>query len=300
MGDNDRAVCIDVDPFPSKPEAQTMIQTRAMLARLSISQWTARKYDKSVSSEVEKAHAAHDAGRFNKLLVDKKLLDPIAKLGGEVRTYHYSVTLPWTDAGDRLLPSILFMEYTTKIRKYRDEFNRLVGDLIAKYPTEVQAARNRLGTMYVASDYPDVSELRSRFAVDIEFVPVPDAKDFRVDVSNEAAEEIKESITKSVNARQAQAVRDCYRRVHEVVSKIYERLSDEKAVFKDSLIKNASDLMSVLPGLNITDDPELTALHTEITAMLQVTPKQLRENSQARRATADAADAVLAKLSWTS
>ena len=39
-----------------------MIQSRAMLANLSISQWTARKYDKSVSSEVEKAHAAHDAG----------------------------------------------------------------------------------------------------------------------------------------------------------------------------------------------------------------------------------------------
>src|SRR5438094_45147 len=36
----------------------------AMLAALNISQWTARKYDKNVSKEVEAKHQATDAGRF--------------------------------------------------------------------------------------------------------------------------------------------------------------------------------------------------------------------------------------------
>ena len=113
-----------------------MIQNRAMLARLCISQWTARKHDKSVSIEVEKAHAAHDAGRYNKLLVNKTLLDPISKLAGAVRTYHYSQTLPWNDGGDRLLPSSLFMGYTAEIRKYKSEYQALVRSLVAAYPTE--------------------------------------------------------------------------------------------------------------------------------------------------------------------
>ena len=272
-----------------------MLQSKAMLARLTISQWSARKHDKTVSAEVERAHAAHDAGRFNKLLVSKALLDPVSKLAGNIRAYHYSQTLPWNDGGDRLLPSILFADYTAEIRRFKGEFQALVRTLVAAYPAEVQAARNRLGTMYNAADYPDAYELHTRFNIDIEFVPVPDAKDFRVDVSEEAADEIRTQITTSVNARQAEAVKDCYRRVRDVVSKLYERLSVENAVFKDSLINNARDLMAVLPGLNITQDPELFTLHNEINALL-VDPQMLRNNPAARKATADAADAILAKL----
>jgi len=276
-----------------------MIQSRAMLATLSISQWTARKYDKAVSSEVEKAHAAHDAGRFNKLLVNKALLEPIVKLTGEIRSYHYHTTLPWTDKGDRLLPSILFMDYTVAMRKFRDAFGVLIDTLVQQYPAEVQAARNRLGTMYQPSDYPDVSEIRRRFSIDVEFTPVPNAKDFRVDVGEAAAEEIRESITKAVNDRQNSAMRDCYRRVKDVVSKISERLSDDKAKFHDSLIENATELLAVLPGLNITDDPELTALHNEISRSLIVNPRALRLDPKLRKDTADAADAILARLAWT-
>lgn len=275
-----------------------MIQQKAMLARLSISMWTARKYDKSVSTEVEKAHAAHDAGRFNKLLVNKALLDPLAKLAGAVRTYHYTTTLPWNDGGDRLLPSILFAGYTDQLRGFRQEFNTKVGDLVKAYPTEVQAARNRLGTMYEPTDYPDVSDLYRRFSIDVEFIPVPDAKDFRVDVANEAADEIRAQITETVNTRQAEAMKDCYRRVREVVSKIHERLSVEDAMFRDSLISNARDLMSVLPGLNIMDDPVLISLHAEIDDLLQISPSTLRHSPTKRKATADAADAILAKLPW--
>lgn len=275
-----------------------MLQSKAMLARLSISQWTARKHDGAVSKEVEKAHAAHDAGRYNKLLVSKTLLDPIAKLAGVVRQYHYATTLPWNDGGDRLLPSTLFAGYTDQVRKYRQQFQALVTDLVKAYPTEVQAARNRLGTMYNPADYPDPSDLYRKFDISIEFVPIPSAKDFRVDMADEAAEEIRSQITKAVNDRQNEAVRDCYRRVHDVVSKIQERLSNKDAMFRDSLIENARDLMAVLPGLNITEDPVLTELHSEIDALLQVRPDTLRRSPTKRQEVADAADAILAKLPW--
>ena len=175
-----------------------MIQERAMLARLSISQWTGKAFDKKVSTEVERAHGAHDAGRFNKALVNKALLEPISKLAGEVRKHHYSVTLPWSDSGERLLPAKLFMDYGAQMRGYRTQMDALVSNLVAAYPAEVQAARNRLGTMYDPADYPDPSDIRDAFGLTFEFTPVPDAKDFRVDVSNEAAEEIRTSINQAV------------------------------------------------------------------------------------------------------
>lgn len=269
-----------------------------MLAQVSISQWTGRRYDKTVSQEVEKAHAARDAGRFNKMLVDKALLDPIAKLAGEIRQYHYDKTLPWSNDGARLLPSKLFMDYSTWLRNHRDKFNTLVRDLVSKYPDEVQAARQRLGTMYNPEDYPAPSEIGRKFAIEVEFVPVPDARDFRVEVTNEVAEEIRESITKAVEARQTQAIKDCYRRAYDVVSKIHERLSDPKAIFKDSLIENARDLADVLPSLNILDDPRLTVLQADIERLTKHAPRTLRNASWTRAEVAGIAGEILANTTW--
>lgn len=275
-----------------------MIQEKAMLATLSISQWTARKHDKKISTEVEKTHAAHDAGRFNKLLVNKSILDDARRCGDALREYHYRTTLPWADNGARLLPSKLFMDYTINVRKFREKFNAAVDELVAKYPAEVQAARTRLGTMYRPEDYPAASDIRGRFGVTVGFEPISTAADFRVDVSTEAVEEIKASISESLNSRQAAAMKDCYDRIREVVSKLSERLSDDKAIFKDSLIGNVVDLMAVLPGLNFTNDPVIDTLHQEITDMLLVPPQVLRTDLTRRKETADAADAILAKLPW--
>lgn len=272
-----------------------MIQSRAMLAQLSISQWTARKQDKSITSEIEKIHAAHDAGKFNKLLVNKNLLDPISKIAAKVREYHYSVTLPWSDAG-ALLPSPLFNDYTIKMRGFKNDFKKAVDTMIGQYPAEVQSARVRLGTMYNPGDYPEAWELNDRFSINVEFLPVPDAQDFRVDVSNDAQDELRASVKASVAERQADAVKATYARIHDVVSKIAARLSVDDAIFKDSLINNAKDLCLVLKALNITDDPGITTVHAEIFDHLLVHPDALRRDPALRRQTADKAAEILKTL----
>lgn len=273
-----------------------MIQSRAMLATLSISAWTARKQDKKVSAEVEKAHSAHDAGRYNKLLVNKTLLDPINKLISKIREYHYSMTLPWADSGARLLPSKLFMDYTTAFRGFKDEFSKHVKELQIAYPAEVQAARNRLGTMYEPEDYPQAWELDGRFGINLEFTPVPDAHDFRVDVSLEAQDELRASVTQAVADRQAAAVKATYTRVREVVSKIAERLSIPDAIFKDTLITHARDLSAVLEALNITNDKTLTDVQRAIERDLVVSMSMLRTNPPFRQSVARKANEILALL----
>ena len=273
-----------------------MIQSRAMLATLSISQWTARKQDKKVSREVESSHGAHDAGKYNKLLVNKSLLEPLSKLAGQVREYHYFNTLAWADSGARLLPSQLFMDYVGKIRGFKEQFGKLVKQLQADYPSEVATARSRLGTMYDPADYPAAWELSDRFGITVEFMPVPDGKDFRVDVADEMQDELRTSVTQAVAARQADAVKATYTRVQEVVSKIQARLSVHDAVFKDSLIENARDLCIVLSALNITDDPKIVEVQEAIERHLLVDPESLRRDSVYRRRVADKAQGILAML----
>ena len=272
------------------------IQERAMLAQLSISMWTARKQDRKVSAEVETAHGAHNAGRYNKDLVNKALLDPIKVLAGEVRAYHYKMTLPWSDAGPRLLPAKLFADYTTQLRALRSKFDALVTAMLTAYPAEVQAARTRLGTMYEPSDYPQVEDLKKSFGLTLEFNPMPSASDFRVDVGIETANEIRESITANVHSRQKYAIESTLARVKDVVSKIHERLSDPKALFRDTLIENAEDLCGVLDGLNITNDPLITQLERDIRAHLLKPPTLLRSSMSTRAAVAQKAQEILASL----
>lgn len=275
-----------------------MIQDKSMLVELTISKWTATKHDKTVSAEVEQAHAAKDAGRYNKRLIDKAHLATIDTLAGQIRKYHYSRTLPWSDKGQRLLPSKLFMEYRQDIAAFKVQFDNAKQDFLKLYPQLVQDARQRLGTMYQPGDYPDVNELQDAFGIDLLITPVPDAGDFRVEVDQETQDEIRQQITDAVNARQAKAVKDCYARAREVLERIAEQCSKQNGRIHDSLMENAEDLVSVLTGLNITDDPNIAQMEKDIKALI-VPPDRIRNSPTTRKSLADGAADILAKLPWS-
>lgn len=275
--------------------ATDALHNSAMLAALNISQWTARKYDKGVSKEVEAQHQAKDAGRFNKMLIAKESLESISKIASAARTYHYKMTLPWGDNGERLLPATLFQGYADAIRGYRQEFDARVRAFVQAYPQLKLDAIKRLGTMYNPLDYPDVNAIHARFALAVEFTPVPTAGDFRVNLNAEYVDEIKRELTVRLEGRQRQAMKDCYTRVREVVGHIHERLEDKDKTFRDTLISNAEELLAILPALNITGDTELTRLSEEVKTLL-VAPERLRADEGLRSETAKRAEAILAKF----
>ena len=75
------------------------------------------------------------------------------------------------------------------------------------------------------------------------------------------------------------------------------RLSDKKAVFRDTLVGNISELCDLLPSLNVTGDEELTKMCDEVRDKLTgFTPKELRKDTTAREDTARAAAAIMDKM----
>ncbi|WP_025915488.1 hypothetical protein [Herminiimonas sp. CN] len=274
-----------------------MLQNRAMIANLNIRQWTARKHDRAVSLEVDATHSAQDGGRYNKLLIDKSALDPLAKHAGRIRDYHYTMTLPWGDNGDRLLPAKAYMDYTAAMRQFKSDNEALTKIFVVDYPQLVSAARQRLGTMYDAQDYPPADDIQSRFGLNVSFLPVPDAKDFRVDVGNEALEEIKASIDATVAERQAGAVRECWQRLFDVVSKLETTMLKDKPVFRDSIVENVTELALMLPKLNITNNKELNDVCIRVMRDLHEPPGCLRRSYQARARVAQEAASILSTIS---
>lgn len=267
-----------------------------MLVTLTVSQWTARKHDKTVSNEVDKAHAAKDAGRYNKLLISKEALEPMEKITSAARAYLYKMTHAWGDNGERLLPAALFFDFSETMQKYRNEFDARVRDFVKAYPQLVQDARIRLGTLYDPNDYP--ADIRSKFSFPpVAVSPVPSANDFRVNLNAEYVDSIKAELTERMESRQKDSLRQCWARVREVVSKMTERLGNEKSPLYDSLITNARELIALLPALNLTNDLELNAIAAELQSILMPIDR-LRQDKTLRADTAAKADAILAKLPW--
>ena len=272
------------------------VQNQAMLMNLSVSKWTARRFDKKATEAVHVQHNAKDAGRYNKLLIDADALKPINQAEAKLRDIHYRLTLPWGDNGDRLLPSKLYFEYTKQMRDARQAFEQAVQSFLPTYPQLKADASKRLGALYDPNDYPCTNAIAAKFSVRIEPAPVPDANDFRVDVGREDQELIRKDITAAVVARQAEAIKDCYARVKELCERYSRTLRAKDPRIFDSMVSNAAELAVLLPALNIADDPNLTSIAADLKKLAETTPVQLRTSQWRRGEAADLAEATLRKV----
>lgn len=274
------------------------IAEKAMLVTLSISQWTARKFDKKATEEVETAFkTGNKAGRFNKLLIAKDAIKTIEQKAAAARDYHYTVTLPWNDNGARILPSALYFDYTNKMREFQNAFNDAVAKLLTNYPALVTEAQNFLGDLYNAMDYPTEERLAKKYGFSVDVFPIPCADDFRVSLQNEEVNSIKQQIEERTAALIENTKQDIYTRLISVVEKAVEKLSTPDAIFRDSLIENIVDLTDLIPALNITGDKKLARITKAIeNTLCQIDPQEVRDNKEARKEAAEEAKELLETL----
>lgn len=277
-----------------------MIQDKSMLVELNISVWTGKKMDKKVSEEVDASkNTKTKAGNYTKhLLAGTDKLDQVSKMVAGIRNWHYTQTLPWSDAGARLLPMGNFFDYKNSLNYYESEFNAAVEDFLDEYPNLVSAAAFQLGDLFDRNEYPDVEELRSKFKFRYVFLPVADVSDFRVKVGEESADELKEQYQKFFTDKLNGAMQDLWGQLHETLTRISSRLDYEpdetKKLFRDSMFTNAMDLCQMLTKMNVTADPKLEQARKELErALAGVDVKDVRDSDEVRKSVKRKVDDIL-------
>ena len=274
-----------------------MIQNSAMLVDLNISVWTGRKMDKTVSDEIDASkNTKARAGNYHKkLLAGTARLDELQKLVATIRVWHYEQTLPWSDGGSRLLPMKNFFDYKATLGDYERQYDDAVKDFLQEYDTLVTAAAFQLGDLFNKEDYPDAAKLMSKFRMRYVFLPVPDAGDFRIDVNEASKTELQAQYEKFYNDKLNDAMQDAWERLHDCLKKMSDKLAgDEKQIFRDSLVNNATDMCELLTKLNVTNDPKLeSARKTLESALIGVTATDLRKDDALRLDTKAKVDAIL-------
>ena len=275
------------------------LNDRALLVQLSISQWTARKYDKTATRQVADANnTTMSAGRYNKsLLPMNDLLDHVHKKATHIRTKFYANTLPWGIEGTQMLPTANYLSFMTEFRKEKGEWTTLVDNFVDNYDQLCLDARRILGNLYNSADYPSVSEIRQKFHMDMAVFPVP-STDFRVSIASDELSRIQQDVERRVADAQKTAMQDVWQRLYDRVKHMAEKLADPKAIFRDSMIENAREICMLLPRLNFADDPNLESLRQEVEmGIANHHPDALRNDPDLRRDTAAEAKAIMDKMS---
>ena len=274
------------------------LNDRALLVQLSVSQWTARKYDKKATQRVaDSFHNFVDAGRYNKALLPMNdLLDHVHKKTTHIRQKFYDNTLPWGIEGTNMLPTANYLSFMSDFRKEKGEWTMLVSNFVSNYDTLKVDAQRVLGQLYDPSDYPTQAEVACKFKMDMAVFPVP-STDFRVAIGSDELTRIQQDVERRVKEAERTAMLDVWQRLFDRVKHMAEKLADPRAIFRDSMIENARELCALLPRLNFNDDPNLEALRQDVEGKLIKHPDALRNDPDLRRDTAAEAKKIMDAMS---
>jgi len=246
------------------------ISSAAMTVDFNASVWTARKKDHKATAEVEVAHQAEKgvASVSKNLLGDCEELKAVQKFAANTRNVHYSMTMPWSDNGARLLTTAQYFKYHEVMTDLQQEFGRLVDEFLTVYEWKIMDAQAKLGAMWNGDEYPTRSSLESKFGFSFNYVPLPDSGDFRIDIGNEAMTQIKtqyeQHYTTAVNA----AMKDIWQKLHANLTTLVRQLdvNEEGKGNKlyDTVFDRALELTDMLGTCNVTGDNQMEAMRQRL------------------------------------
>lgn len=284
---------------------------KAMVSVLRISQYTGQRFDRSTTAELTASKGARsDAARVNLHLFPKEAFARVQRAAGQARTEHYRMTVPYGDIeGIRLLPATLFYPHREKMQNCAQEFNEAADEFDASYSGYLSDAQRRMNGLFRADFYPARADVRALFAFSVAYDPLSEPEGLRAELfggDDKLTAEMVADAASRQNAAVMAGVRHVWNRIRDVVSHMSERLKaysvdsesgKVSAPFRDSLVTNVRDICALLPDLNFTGDPDLTAMHARLEKSLTAfDPEVLRTDEHIRRDVALEADKILADL----
>jgi len=247
---------------------------------------------KSLTTD-QRARAADTFGAEEAFLsAGKKLLDtrhPAFKTVTAVRSrllsYAKSMSLPYPEPGIRLIRQDRIDEFDARMREFQDDLDEAVRNLDEHYGELRATARDRLGTLYNSSDYPE--SLIGLFAAEWEF-PAVEPPNYLRQLNPELYEQECQRMQQRFDEAVQLAEEAFTSELGKLVSHLTERLSGNEdgkpKIFRDSAIGNLSEFFERFKSLNVRSDEQLDGLVADAQRIVGgVEPQRLRDSSVLRQ-----------------
>jgi hypothetical protein len=241
----------------------------------------------------QRAVAADSFGAEGDFLsAGKKLLDTkhpkfkaLTAIRGEAVSMWKSISLPWPEPGIRLIHREQIEDFDNRATSIASRLDEAVVDLDGHYDELRHAARDRLGSLFNASDYP--VSLAGAFSMSWDF-PSVDPPGYLRQVNPE----LYEQECDRVRSRFAEAIRLAEEaftaELSELLSHLCERLNGDRdgkpKVFRDTAVSNLTEFFNRFRSLNVGSNAELDRLVEQTQSVLRgVRPNSLRQSDGLRQ-----------------
>ena len=178
---------------------------------------------------------------------------------------------------------------------------------------DVYDGYEKVGAICIDQDYNkaesgDLYEVSSpkivkKFKFNYTLSPLATSGDFRIDIGEQARNEIIQHYEEQFQERLSSAMRDVWDRLHDCLKHMSERLTSEedgtRKKFHGTLLTNARELVDLLSRLNVTQDPQLEQARRDLSAALLNTDiDALKDSDYVRENVKQKVDAIINKFNW--
>ena len=293
----------------TKPNHVVSLATSCVLVSVESHVWNATVQDKQISDEVTTAKkASSDSGKFVKNLLAKNA-EHKAVMNYRQTIYNWMQRCTYDWAGSqRLLPVANLAEFHKGYREHENKFYDLVQDFLDKYPAIVSNMAFVQGDMFDRSEYPDVSELRHKFSVDLIQSEVPTG-DFRCQISQDLLDDMTthyerqaKRMVESVLSKQSAQLVEIMKSISyccevETTVDANGEVKVRRRKLYDSTLDRARELCDTFRTFNLTADPKLEEARASLETLLSgVEIEKLRNSDTQRVVIKEGIDDILAKF----
>jgi len=256
-----------------------MLEERAMLVRVTVRCWSATVTDSRASEEIASSkRASAEFVRLKKTLIGQRIRE-LSSLAADIRRTVRKQTLPWYDEGWRILPAERWLDFTQEMAKLKQSFEKRVQEFVREYPSLVTEAKTALGDLYDPAEYPDPSAVAELFRIEVDYMPIPRARDFRLDALREAMMEVEEKVERRYREAFGRIKEHLAGRITELCERIIRCLTGDRIVVTKALIRDIGETARLLPDLNIIDDPTIAIAASELEKMASYDAEFVRRSS---------------------
>jgi hypothetical protein len=293
---------LDAPSLQSPETAAERLRSSMAAARLSFTWLGIRK---SLSS-TQKDQAANSFGAEGKFLsAGKKLLDTshpafkaVTAIRGRTLAYWRSISLPFPEAGIRLIRQDKVDEFSRRMREFQNELESAVEDLSLHYASLRSAARERLGDLFNPSDYPPT--LAGQFGIEHDFPsvePPPYLQQLSPQLYQQECQRMQSRFDEAVQLAEQAFLEELARLVEHLTERLSGTDDGKPKVFRDSAISNLTEFFERFRQLNVRSNPELDELVASAQRVVRgLEPQRLRDSSSLRQQVTTQMAAVQADL----
>jgi hypothetical protein len=241
------------------------LSDKAVLVKLTIRRAALTRRDEGLTATLQAQENDKSLTVLTKLFRNRESpINQIMAKYGEVYAYHKKHTLPYVDAGPRILPNDMYFEYTQEMKHriasvdslldtYMPMYDQLVLDDVMYRNSGSAAGRANV------DEYPSADTFKLSMSAELRFQPMPDASHFLFDLSEDDVASFKRAEQEAAAAANADAINRMLKPMGALVTRLKEYQGGQKERFHNSLIDNVIEGCDMAKKLAINPTPELLA-----------------------------------------